>query len=172
MRWSGKDSVKWQRDKLWKMSGKTETLAVWPWLSGSMCGEPRSRRSREAPASSVTCIVSFLAKPALQSHRLMLPERFIINENEPSIASRRKPQLPSFPSVPSSPRRSKWAVWGACWEWHILNVRSPILSGAEFRLPALTGRCRKGTDWCHQFSLAVPTHAPPPPLLVFQNNIG
>lgn len=62
-----------------RKDGKVGCLTLSEWLNDS--GPRRSRDRKGAAHSFVTGIISFLAKPALKLHRLMLQGQLIINEN-------------------------------------------------------------------------------------------
>lgn len=59
-----------------RKDGKVGCLTLTEWLNAR-----RSRGRKGAAYSFVTGIISFLAKPALKLHRLMLQGQLIINEN-------------------------------------------------------------------------------------------
>lgn len=79
---------RWKKDNYKKnvrKDGKVGCLTLTEWLNDR---GPRRRRGRKGAAYSfVTGIISFLAKPALKSYRLMLQGQLIINENTLSIGA-------------------------------------------------------------------------------------
>lgn len=64
--WSGKVTLEWQQKRIWRDQEDGEVGCITLTEGPDEYGPQDGGGKKEAPDNSVTCVISFLAKPALK----------------------------------------------------------------------------------------------------------